>query len=77
MTKERLTSLDVFRGITIMLMTIVNNPGSWGGHLSSIGTRPVEWMYSNRFSFSFFHFYNGNCSAFCNAKQNIRRHHFQ
>lgn len=31
MTKERLTSLDVFRGITIMLMTIVNNPGSWGG----------------------------------------------
>lgn len=29
MTKERLTSLDVFRGITIMLMTLVNNPGSW------------------------------------------------
>ena len=30
MIKERLTSLDVFRGFTIMLMTIVNNPGSWG-----------------------------------------------
>jgi predicted acyltransferase len=29
MTKERLISLDVFRGLTIMLMTIVNNPGSW------------------------------------------------
>ena len=29
MTKERLISLDVFRGITILLMTIVNNPGSW------------------------------------------------
>lgn len=29
MTKERLTSLDVFRGFTILLMTIVNNPGSW------------------------------------------------
>jgi len=28
--KERLTSLDVFRGMTIMLMTIVNNPGDWG-----------------------------------------------
>ncbi len=28
--KERLTSIDVFRGITIMLMTIVNNPGDWG-----------------------------------------------
>ncbi|MDI5897373.1 acyltransferase family protein [Flavobacterium yafengii] len=29
MIKERLISLDVFRGFTILLMTIVNNPGSW------------------------------------------------
>ncbi|PWA07415.1 acyltransferase family protein [Flavobacterium psychrotolerans] len=29
MTKERLQSLDVFRGITILYMTLVNNPGSW------------------------------------------------
>lgn len=29
MTKDRLISLDVFRGLTILLMTIVNNPGSW------------------------------------------------
>jgi predicted acyltransferase len=29
MTRERLISLDVFRGFTILLMTIVNNPGSW------------------------------------------------
>ncbi|GAB3521046.1 acyltransferase family protein [Emticicia fontis] len=28
--KQRLTSLDVLRGMTIMLMTIVNNPGDWG-----------------------------------------------
>lgn len=27
---ERLLSLDVFRGLTILLMTVVNNPGSWG-----------------------------------------------
>ena len=26
----RLTSLDVFRGLTIAAMTIVNNPGDWG-----------------------------------------------
>ena len=26
----RLVSLDVFRGLTVMLMTIVNNPGNWG-----------------------------------------------
>lgn len=29
MQKERLISLDVLRGITILLMVIVNNPGSW------------------------------------------------
>ena len=29
MTKERLISLDIFRGLTVLLMTIVNNPGSW------------------------------------------------
>lgn len=29
MNKERLISLDVFRGLTILLMTVVNNPGSW------------------------------------------------
>jgi predicted acyltransferase len=29
MAKERLISLDIFRGLTILLMTIVNNPGDW------------------------------------------------
>ncbi len=28
--KNRLISLDVFRGLTVMLMTLVNNPGDWG-----------------------------------------------
>jgi predicted acyltransferase len=28
--KTRLLSLDVFRGITIAAMTLVNNPGDWG-----------------------------------------------
>ena len=27
--RERLVSLDVFRGITIAGMLLVNNPGSW------------------------------------------------
>ena len=26
----RLISLDVFRGLTVMAMTLVNNPGDWG-----------------------------------------------
>ncbi len=29
MQKGHLISLDVFRGFTILFMTIVNNPGNW------------------------------------------------
>src|SRR5688500_19152839 len=29
-SRERLLSLDVFRGITVASMLLVNNPGSWG-----------------------------------------------
>jgi predicted acyltransferase len=29
MNRERLISLDVFRGLTVALMILVNNPGSW------------------------------------------------
>lgn len=41
MTKERLLSLDVFRGLTILLMTIVNNPGSWGSNYPPF--KHAEW----------------------------------
>ena len=27
--KKRIISLDIFRGLTVALMIIVNNPGSW------------------------------------------------
>jgi predicted acyltransferase len=27
---SRLVSLDVFRGLTVMFMILVNNPGDWG-----------------------------------------------
>ena len=29
-TPARLVSLDVFRGLTVMMMLLVNNPGDWG-----------------------------------------------
>lgn len=29
-TSQRIVSLDAFRGLTIMLMILVNNPGDWG-----------------------------------------------
>lgn len=37
----RLLSLDVFRGITIALMILVNNPGTWGSIYSPL--KHAEW----------------------------------
>ena len=39
MTKERLISLDAFRGFTIASMVLVNNPGDWGTSTASSATR--------------------------------------
>jgi predicted acyltransferase len=51
MTKERLISLDVFRGLTLLLMTIVNNPGSWAAiyppleHAAWNGCTPTDLVF--------------------------------
>ncbi len=51
MIKDRLTSLDVFRGFTIFLMTIVNNPGDWGAiyppleHAKWNGCTPTDLVF--------------------------------
>jgi predicted acyltransferase len=51
MTRERLISLDVFRGLTILLMTIVNNPGDWGNvfppllHSEWHGCTPTDLVF--------------------------------
>ncbi|MCU0325614.1 MAG: DUF5009 domain-containing protein [Spirosomaceae bacterium] len=48
---QRLTSLDVFRGMTIMLMIIVNNPGDWGNvyapflHAEWHGCTPTDLVF--------------------------------
>jgi len=48
---ERLISLDVFRGITIMGMVLVNNPGSWGNiypaleHAAWNGVTPTDYIF--------------------------------
>jgi len=39
--KERLISLDVFRGLTIAAMILVNNPGSWAHVYAPL--RHAEW----------------------------------
>jgi len=51
MKKERLISLDVFRGFTILLMTIVNNPGNWDSiyppleHAEWNGCTPTDLVF--------------------------------
>lgn len=64
MTKERLISLDVFRGLTLILMTIVNNPGSWSTvyppllHAEWHGCTPTDLV------FPFFIFIMGSAISF-------------
>lgn len=48
---QRLLALDVFRGLTIALMFIVNNPGTWSfiysplEHAKWHGWTPTDWVY--------------------------------
>ena len=62
--KERFHSLDVFRGATVALMILVNNPGSWShiypplDHASWHGCTPTDLV------FPFFLFAVGNALAF-------------
>lgn len=47
----RLISLDVFRGLTVMAMTVVNNPGDWGHiyppleHATWHGCTPTDLVF--------------------------------
>jgi predicted acyltransferase len=62
--KERFYSLDVFRGATVCLMILVNNPGSWSNiyapleHADWNGVTPTDLV------FLFFLFAVGNAMAF-------------
>lgn len=62
--KQRFYSLDVFRGATVCLMILVNNPGDWGHiyppleHASWHGVTPTDLV------FPFFLFAVGNALAF-------------
>ncbi len=51
MNKERLLSLDVFRGATVAAMVLVNNPGNWGHiyapleHAAWHGCTPTDLIF--------------------------------
>lgn len=65
---QRYYSLDVFRGATVALMILVNNPGSWGhifaplDHAEWHGCTPTDLV------FPFFLFAVGNAMAFVMPK---------
>ena len=48
---KRLFSLDVFRGITIACMIMVNNPGDWANSYKALlhadwhGCTPTDWVF--------------------------------
>lgn len=74
MTKERLISLDAFRGFTIASMVLVNNPGDWGniyrqlGHAEWNGWTFTDWV------FPFFLFIVGVAMTFSLARRQVQVH---
>src|SRR5690606_34300227 len=62
--KQRYYSLDVFRGATVALMIMVNNPGSWSHMFAPLGHAPWHGCTPTDLVFPFFLFAVGNAMAF-------------
>ncbi|WP_367390548.1 acyltransferase family protein [Lewinella sp. LCG006] len=73
--QQRLLSLDIFRGITIAGMILVNNPGSWEEvyapllHADWHGVTPTDWI------FPFFIFIVGVAIAYAVGKRKEQGDH--
>jgi predicted acyltransferase len=61
---QRYYSLDVFRGATVALMILVNNPGSWSHTYSPLKHAPWHGLTPTDLVFPFFLFAVGNAMAF-------------
>jgi predicted acyltransferase len=61
---QRYFSLDIFRGATVALMILVNNPGSWGHIYSPLEHAPWHGLTPTDLVFPFFLFAVGNAMAF-------------
>jgi predicted acyltransferase len=68
MTKERYYSLDVFRGATVALMILVNNPGSWSNTFSPLSHASWHGCTPTDLVFPFFLFAVGNAMSFVMPK---------
>jgi len=62
--KQRYYSLDVFRGATVALMILVNNPGSWAHIYPPLEHAPWHGITPTDLVFPFFLFAVGNAMAF-------------
>ena len=61
---QRFYSLDVFRGATVCLMILVNNPGSWGHIYAPLEHAPWHGLTPTDLVFPFFLFAVGNAMSF-------------
>lgn len=61
---QRYYSLDVFRGATVALMILVNNPGSWASIFGPLKHAPWHGATPTDLVFPFFLFAVGNAMAF-------------
>ena len=61
---QRFYSLDVFRGATVALMILVNNPGSWSHLYGPLAHAPWHGCTPTDLVFPFFLFAVGNAMAF-------------
>ena len=68
LTGDRLVSLDAFRGITILAMILVNNPGSWGSIYGPLRHAPWHGWTPTDLIFPFFLFIVGVAIAFAFSK---------
>ncbi|HEY4150122.1 MAG TPA: DUF5009 domain-containing protein, partial [Chitinophagaceae bacterium] len=62
--KQRYYSLDVFRGATVALMILVNNPGNWDHIYAPLDHAPWHGLTPTDLVFPFFLFAVGNAMAF-------------
>ena len=68
MQTQRYQSLDVFRGATVALMILVNNPGSWGHIFSPLAHASWHGLTPTDLVFPFFLFAVGNAMSFVMPK---------
>lgn len=66
---ERLASLDIFRGITIATMLLVNNPGTWGRQYGPLKHAPWHGWTMTDLVFPFFLFIVGVAIPFSLARR--------